>query len=125
DNIARLDTDPEIETAKTEKNLILVGGPAVNRLTAQALGLSYPSYGEASTIPENAAVIKLVNDAFTTGKVALIVAGWEAENTQAACSVLQKYDYDEYAPKLTGTAVKVTGTTSPTLAPLTEGNQTE
>ena len=125
DNIARLDTDPEIETAKTEKNLILVGGPAVNRLTAQALGLSYPTYGEASTIPEDAAVIKLVNDAFTTGKVALIVAGWEAENTQAACSVLQKYDYDEYAPKLTGTAVKVTGTTSPTLAPLAEGNQTE
>ena len=125
DNIARLDTDPEIETAKTEKNLILVGGPAVNRLTAQALGLSYPTYGEASTIPEDAAVIKLVNDAFTTGKVALIVAGWEAENTQAACSVLQKYDYDEYAPKLTGTAVKVTGTTNPTLAPLAEGNQTE
>ncbi|OYT43731.1 MAG: hypothetical protein B6U88_00035 [Candidatus Aenigmarchaeota archaeon ex4484_56] len=123
DNIARLDTDAAVEQAKLEKDLILVGGPAVNRLTAQALGLSYPSYGAASTVPENAAMIKLVENAFTTGKVALVVAGWEAENTQAACRVLQQYT--KY-PELTGTAVKVTGTTTPVVeALITEEAQAE
>jgi len=126
DTIARLDTDPEVEAAKLNKNLILVGGPCVNKLTAEALGLPYPSCGAASTIPENAAMIKLVENAFGGGKVALVVAGWNAENTVAACKVLQQYD--EYAD-LEGTAVKVTGTVTPTVSELEEtapaGNQTE
>lgn len=117
DNIARLDTDSGVEAAKLSKNLILVGGPAVNKLTAEALGVSFPSYGADSTIPEGAAIIKLVDNAFTTGKTALVVAGWDAENTRAACSVLQQFS--TYAD-LTGTGVKVSGTTTPTLAPLTE-----
>jgi len=126
DTIARLDTDPEVEAAKLNKNLILVGGPCVNKLTAEALGLPYPSCGAASTIPENAAMIKLVENAFGGGKVALVVAGWNAENTVAACKVLQQYD--EYAD-LKGTAVKVTGTVTPSVSALEEtapaGNQTE
>ena len=107
DNIARLDTDPEVEKAKTEKNLILIGSPAVNRLTAAALDVDYPTYGYQWTkdanlsakvpIPgEGNAIIKLVEDAFTTGKVALIVAGWSAEDTQAACTALQQYKKGEY-----------------------------
>jgi hypothetical protein len=116
DNIARLDTEVT-ETIKQSKNLVLVGGPAVNQLTAQALGLSFPSYGNASTIPEGAAMIKLVDNAFTQGKTALVVAGWDAENTRAACSVLQQFS--TYAD-LTGTGVKVSGTTTPTLSPLTQ-----
>jgi len=117
DNIARLDTDSGVEAAKTSKNLILVGGPAVNKLTAEALGVSFPSYGAASTIPEGAAMIKLVDNAFVTGKTALVVAGWDAENTRAACSVLQQFStYTD----LTGAGVKVSGTTTPTLSALTE-----
>jgi len=112
DNIARIDTEVT-EAMKQSKNLILVGGPAVNRLTAQALGLAYPSYGADSTVPEGAAMIKLVNDAFNGGRVALVVAGWDAENTRAACSVLQQFSaYND----LTGTAVRVSGTTTPTLS---------
>jgi len=122
DTIARLDTDAEVEAAKLNKNLILVGGPCVNKLTAEALGLSYPTCGEASTVPKDAAMIKLIENAFGGGKVALVVAGWNAENTVAACSVLQQYD--EYAD-LKGTAVKVTGTATPTLSPLSTGNQTQ
>jgi len=110
DNIARLDTDAEVESAKGNKNMILVGGPAVNRLTAAVLGLTYPAYGVDSTVPENAAMIKVVENAFGGGKVAYVVAGWEAANTQAACSVLQQYD--DYSA-LTGTGVKISGTATP------------
>ena len=113
DNIARLDTDSAVEAAKGNKNLLLVGGPAVNRLTAAVLGLEYPAYGEASTVPENAAMLKVVEDAFGGGKVALVVAGWEADNTQAACRVLQLYDKTDYASKLIGAGVKVSGTATP------------
>jgi len=115
DNIARVDTEIT-EAQKQTKNLILVGGPAVNRLTAQALGLNYPSYGAASTVPQNAAMIKLVNNAFNQGLAALVVAGWDAENTRAACSVLQQYG--AYSG-LTGAGVEVDGTTGTlTLKPL-------
>ncbi|RLJ00681.1 MAG: hypothetical protein DRP06_01405 [Candidatus Aenigmatarchaeota archaeon] len=110
DNIARLDTDAEVESAKGSKNMIIIGGPAVNRLTAAVLGLSYPTYGVDSTVPENAAMVKLVENAFGGGKIAYVVAGWEAANTGAACSVLQQYD--DYSA-LTGTGVKVSGTATP------------
>jgi hypothetical protein len=114
DDIARLDTEVT-ESMKQNKNLILIGGPAVNMLTAQALGLDYPSYGADSGIPEDAALLQMVNGAFNTGKAALIVAGWEAENTRAACSVLQQFSaYDD----LTGTAIVVEGTDTPTLSAL-------
>jgi hypothetical protein len=121
DNIARLDSEVT-ETIKQQKNLILVGGPCVNTLTAQALGLSYPACGADSTVPEGAAMIKLVDNAFVQGKTALVVAGWEADNTRAACSVLQQFS--TYAD-LTGTGVEVDGTTTPTLKPLTSGNTTQ
>jgi hypothetical protein len=114
DNIARLDTEVT-DSVKQTKNLILVGGPCVNSLTAQALGLTYPTCGAASTIPQGAAMIKLVNNAFSQGLTALVVAGWDAENTRAACTVLQQFS--NYVD-LTGTGVEVDGTTTPTLKAL-------
>ncbi len=104
--IAKLDT--EVGGAEKAKNLVLVGGPAVNRLTADAMGLPYPSYGAASTIAEGTAIIRIVDDAFTTGKIAVIVAGFEADDTRLATSVLQ-----QAATKLAGvtaSSVVVSGT---------------
>jgi hypothetical protein len=103
--VAKLDT--EVTDADKAKNLVLVGGPAVNRLTATALGVPYPSYGAASGIPENAALIKAVDDAFTSGKVALVVAGWEAKDTRLASSVLQ--NYETKLAGITASSVKVAG----------------
>jgi len=61
--------------------------------------------------------IQLINDAFTTGKVALVVAGLNAENTQAACTVLQRANTYADGTKgdyqLTGNLMKVTGTAAP------------
>jgi hypothetical protein len=106
--VAKLDT--EITATEKAKNLVVVGGPCVNRVAAAALGVTYPACGASSTIPENKGLIKVVASPYTegTGKVALVVAGWEAANTRAATSALQLYD-----TKLTGvtaSSVEVTGT---------------
>ncbi|MBT5274582.1 hypothetical protein HOL82_01410 [Candidatus Woesearchaeota archaeon] len=95
---------------KTSGHLILVGGPAVNSLTAEALGLEFPTSGVASTIPENKAILKWIDGAFGGSNTVLIVAGWEAAETQAAASVLQAYS--TYSSDLDGkTSVEVVGTT--------------
>jgi len=60
--------------------------------------------GADSGIPENKGVIKLFEQ--TTGKVAMLVAGWEAMDTRRAARVVAKYS--DYA--LSGTDVVVTGT---------------
>jgi len=86
--IISLDSDVSDPTAT---NMILVGGPAVNSLTAKALGLAFPTSGAASTVPEGAAMLKYVEDAFGGSNVVLIVAGWEKAETAAAASVLSQY----------------------------------
>jgi hypothetical protein len=105
--LAKLDTEV---TDKTSKPLILVGGPAVNRLTAEALGLTYPAYGAASGIPENKGMIKLVENAFSGTNVAMVVAGWTAGNTRDTCTVLK--NFNDYATEFAGkAAVEISGTT--------------
>lgn len=64
-------------------NLILVGGPCVNSLTAEFMGLTFPSCEEASTIAADKAVIQMVTKGSQT---ALIVAGWERADTQRAAT---------------------------------------
>lgn len=83
--------DKEVTSAHKAKHIVTVGGPCVNRITAEALGLTYPACGTASTIPENKAVIQVLDDKFATGKTVTVVAGWAAENTRTAASVLQQY----------------------------------
>ncbi len=94
-------------TTPANYNLILVGGPAVNRLSAQFLGVTYPAYGEASGLKSGEAVLSLKANG---EKVALIVAGWDGTDTQRAAAVLK--NSEAYKGKLTGTEVKVSGTTS-------------
>ncbi len=107
--VAKLDT--EITDAKAQ-NLILVGGTAVNKLTAEALGLTYPTYGTdasvATGIGAGEATLKLVENAFGGTNTALIVAGWEAADTRAAANVLK--DYSAYSATLTGKQVIVKST---------------
>ena len=92
----RLDTEV---SSSDGKNLVIVGGPAVNRKAAELLGLSYPSYGAASGIQENTAVIALYENAFGNGTVALLVAGYEAENTRQATTKMSS-DPSAFAGKL-------------------------
>jgi hypothetical protein len=104
--VARLDS--ELTTSNKAKNLITVGGPCVNSVTAEALGLSYPTCGAASTIPEDKGLISVVDSPYTDGKYVLVVAGWEVDNTRAASSAVQLYDTK--LAGITSSAVEVTGT---------------
>lgn len=95
--LSKLDT--EVSAAdKTGKNLIVVGGPAINSLAAELLNVTYPTYGNASGIAENGYIIKYYAGKFATGKNAILVAGWEAAQSRDAALKLM-------AGGLTGTSV--------------------
>ena len=135
-DIAYLDTDSAVSAAKTTKNLILVGGPAVNALvrdlfrdkfnvSTAADGWIYGAQlaekgycGENGVYNGEQGLIKLVNDAFAEGKVALIVMGCDVKGrwTKAAARVLQQYD--DYKDKLSGKEeVRLTGSVeNPTIS---------
>jgi len=104
-----LKTEDEV-TDVSAYNAIVVGGPAANKIAASLLGLEYPAYGVASNLEAGEAILKLVDNGANT---ALLVFGWEKDDTARAAKVLQSYDaYD-----LTGEEVSVTGTTAnPTIA---------
>lgn len=115
--VAKLDTEIS-NPATVGKNLVLVGGPAVNRLSAQAMGLDYPTYGASGLLPfaEGEGYIEVFDGVFTSGQVVVVVAGWEADQTRMATSLLQRYT--EFANRLEGnTAVKVTSLTSAGITP--------
>jgi hypothetical protein len=86
--VARLDSEVD-SAARTNKNLILVGGPVVNSLVAEIAAntktwntAKYREEGEGTYL------IDYVDGAFTTGKAALIVAGHSAADTRAAAMKL-------------------------------------
>ncbi len=115
--VAKLDTEVPAP-ASVGKDLVLVGGPAVNRLTAQVMGLTFPHYGGQGGLPyaEGEGYVSYHANGFATGQDVVTVQGWSAENTRAAASVLQQFA--SFASKLDGkTAVKVTGSaTSPVVS---------
>jgi hypothetical protein len=87
-NVAVVDTDVT-STQKSNYHLILGGGPAVNKLSAEALDLDFPTYGADSGIPTDGYMIQLIPDAFVDGNYALVIAGWEAEQTTDAMAKVQ------------------------------------
>ena len=115
--VAKLDTDAEMLAGGSgrSKNLITVGGPCINTITAAALGLTYPACGAASTIPSDKAIIQVVDDVLATGKKVVVVAGWEATNTRTACSVLQQYG--ALLSGVTASKVVVTAATTAGITP--------
>ena len=104
--VAALDSEV---TDKTATNMILFGGMVVNTLVeelAADLNLTAADFGSAAS-PLGKLI--LVEEAFGGDNVALIVAGLEAANTQAACWVLA--NYGEYVDELEGkTDVSISGT---------------
>lgn len=82
-------------------DLILIGGPCVNTLVAQLLNMSTASgdcYNEFVAAYPTKGVVKVVEDAFVTGKKALIVAGKTASDTRdLADNYVIKGDLDEAA----------------------------
>ncbi|MBS3172224.1 hypothetical protein J4438_01415 [Candidatus Woesearchaeota archaeon] len=64
-------------------NLVLVGGPCVNSVTADFMDTTFPACGTASGIAQDKAVIQMITQGEQT---ALVVAGWEKADTQRAAT---------------------------------------
>lgn len=95
--LAILDADAP---ALGSKPMIVVGGPVINTVAAELMGNLQPEQ-IAETFEAGKAMIKFYGD-----KNAVLVAGYEAAETQAACAVLAKYE--NYA--LAGDEMEVIGT---------------
>jgi hypothetical protein len=100
-SVAKLDRDV-VDSDKTNSNMILVGGPAVNSIVVELADAGktkdrqwYLDQGEGT------AILDLIDDAWGTGKAVLVAAGYGYADTQAATNVLFKYDSNE--DKLVGT----------------------
>jgi hypothetical protein len=100
---AKKDTDIEDVAAQ---NLIVVGGPCANSVASRLMGITDPT-ACAAKFKEGEAIIQLFSQ--SNGNVAVLVAGMTALDTQRASKVLA--NYKDYAKYLTGTEVKVMGTT--------------
>jgi hypothetical protein len=70
------------------KNLIVIGGSAINKVAATLLGVSYPTYGTASGLAKDSAILKMGSNPSYSSKIAVLVAGWEAKDTKAAAKAL-------------------------------------
>jgi len=93
----------------TATNIIVVGGPCVNTVAAELMGVTDPAKC-AVDFEEGKAKIKLFEDE----NVALLVAGYSADDTRRACTVMK--NYKEYAADLVGTEVEMTATSDADIA---------
>lgn len=93
--------DDEVSSLAAQ-NSIIVGGPCVNSLAAEFMGNPADC---TEGFEEGKAVIKLKD---VDGNVAMLVAGYSGEDTRLAGKVVAQYA--DYADKLTGMEVEVSGT---------------
>ncbi|PIZ82075.1 hypothetical protein COX98_01165 [Candidatus Pacearchaeota archaeon CG_4_10_14_0_2_um_filter_30_11] len=83
--------DSEVSSVAS-KNLVIVGGSCINSAAATALGGAYcgNAFTAATGVSAGEFLIKGVQDKFATGKLALVVAGYEAADTVNAATYLTK-----------------------------------
>ncbi|MEM5820289.1 MAG: S-layer protein [Candidatus Aenigmatarchaeota archaeon] len=120
--VAKLDT--EVDLATVDKNLVVVGGPYVNKVAAALLNVTYRDFDAIRTLYEDlGAIDRGLIRAFDLGggKVALLVAGWRAKDTRLAASVLQQYE--RFADKLAAGDTLIIGGTKE--APTIEAKTSE
>jgi hypothetical protein len=74
------------------RNVVLVGGSCINSATAEVLGVSSgtcdAAFKTATGVGDGEYMIKSVGNAFTSGKIALVIAGFNRADTQAAATKL-------------------------------------
>jgi len=99
--------DSEVSSVSS-KNLIVVGGSCINSVAAHLLGAADcgASFTEKTGIGSGQFLIQGFADAYTTGKLALLVAGYDAADTVNAVTYLKTKPVD--------TTKKYRGTSSTT-----------
>ena len=116
-------------TAITDKNLIVVGGSCVNKVAAELLGLTYPACGSAWETKTGTASGSFLIQTFsrTGGKVATLVAGYNAGDTTNAAKALTTQSVDTSVAKRydgnVATAITL-ATTTTTATPAAATNAT-
>jgi len=90
-DVTYADTEVEGNTEILGKNLVVIGGSAVNKIAAQLLGVDFPTYGSELNLEgfgEGKAYVKMYDNPWGTGKVALLIMGWEGPDTKGAANQL-------------------------------------
>jgi len=82
-------SDQEVSNVNTlGKNVVAVGGPAVNEVAAELLGVDFPTYGSGlAGLEEGTAVLEMKS--LSGGKQAVLVYGWEQDDTRRAAVLLR------------------------------------
>lgn len=86
--VAKLDN--EVNTATLASDLVLVGGPCANALVAELAAVAENGIPACDAWTLTTGLIKEVDDAFGSGRKALVVAGTTADDTRSlAANVMQ------------------------------------
>jgi hypothetical protein len=81
-------TDAE-KSSWSSKNVVIVGGSCINSAAAEALGVSAGTCGEAFTAATSVSAGQfLIKKTTMNGKIAVVVAGYEADDTVKAAQQL-------------------------------------
>lgn len=85
--------DTEVDAAK-DKNLVVIGGSCINTVAAKLLGSDTPVCGAAFSAKTNVGagqyLLKVAASPYNAQKVALLIAGYEAADTQTAADKVAK-----------------------------------
>jgi hypothetical protein len=93
--------DTEVSSVSSSKNLIVVGGSCINSAAATLLGGSYctSDFTSKTGVGSGQFLIQSYGDAFSTGNIALLVAGYDAGDTVNAATYLRTQSVDTTAGK--------------------------
>ena len=82
-------TDAEVSSIKA-KNLIVVGGTCINSVAAEILGGAFcgADFTNNGGVGPDQFLIKVVDSPYTTGQIAMLVAGYEVADTVKAVTYL-------------------------------------
>ncbi len=109
--------DSEVSSVQ-DRNLIVVGGSCINSVAAKMLGGSYcgPAFtdatkGNGTGVGADQFLVKVIDSPYTTGRIAMLVAGYEAADTTKAVEYLKmekpKTDVGTELKKVTATYADV------------------
>jgi hypothetical protein len=93
--------DSEVSSVSS-KNLIVVGGSCINSVAAKLIGgtaACSASFTEKTGVGSGQFLIQSFGDAYTSGKIALLVAGYEVADTVNAATYLRTKTVDTTAGK--------------------------
>ena len=92
--------DSEVSSVSS-KNLIVVGGSCINSVAATLVGGAYcgSSWTDETSVGSGQFLIQSFGDAYTTGNIALLVAGYDVADTVNAATYLRTQTVDTTADK--------------------------